>query len=61
MKADEEVVGEAMRVEWDEYTGQLFLVFEITNEKYKQRIKKDWTSDMEFRLINKKMVSNKGD
>ena len=56
MKATEEVMGEAIRVELEEKTGRLFLVFEITNEHYKQDIKKNWTNDIEFRLIDKKLI-----
>lgn len=56
MKNDEQVVGEAVRVEYTEKDGKLFLVFEITNEKYKQDIKKNWTRDIEFRLIDKILI-----
>jgi hypothetical protein len=56
MKSDEDVVGEAVRVEYTEQDGKLFLVFEITNEKYKQDIKKNWTQDIEFRLVDKLLV-----
>lgn len=56
MKNYEEVVGEAVRVEYTEQDGKLFLVFEITNEKYKQDIKKNWTRDIEFKLIDKSLV-----
>jgi hypothetical protein len=58
MKNDEEVIGEAIRVEYEEKSGRLFLVFEIINEKYKQSIKRDWINDIEFRLIDKMLVSN---
>ena len=56
MKADEEVVGEAVRIEYQESDGKLFLVFEITNEKYKQTVKKDWIKDIEFRLVERSLV-----
>lgn len=56
MKNDEQIVGEAVRVEYTERDGRLFLVFEITNEKYKQDIKKNWTKDIEFRLVDKLLV-----
>jgi hypothetical protein len=59
MKSTEEIVGEAVRVELEEKTGRLFLVFEITNERHKQDIKKNWTADIEFRLIDKKLVLEK--
>lgn len=58
MKSDEEIVGEACRVEVEESTGRVFIVFEIKNEKYKQDIKRNWTKDLEFRLIDKNLVSN---
>jgi len=58
MKADQEVVGSAVRVEYDEKEGKLFVVFEITNIKYKQDIKKNWTKDIEYKLIDKLLVIN---
>ncbi len=51
-----EEVGEAVRMEFEEKTGKLYLVFEIKNEKYKQNIKKNWTDDIEFKIIDKKLV-----
>ena len=56
MKSDEEIVGEAIRIEVDEATGKLFLVFEITNEKYKQDIKKNWYKDTEYKLVDKLLI-----
>lgn len=50
------VVAEAVRVEYEEQTGRLFIVFEVKDEKYKQDLKKNWTSDIEFRLIDKQLV-----
>ncbi len=51
-----EEVGEAVRMEFEEKTGKLYLVFEIKNEKYKQNIKKNWTDDIEFKIIDKKLI-----
>lgn len=51
-----EVIGEAIRVEFEEKTGRVCLVFEIINEKYKQDIRKNWTKDIEFKIIDKKLV-----
>jgi len=55
-RASYEVVGEACRVEFEEKTGKLFLVFEITNEKHKKLIKTNWTDDIEYKIIDKKLV-----
>ena len=52
----DEVVAEAVRVEYDEETGKLFLVFEVKSEKYKRDIKTNWTKDIEYRLVGKNLV-----
>lgn len=56
MKNYENVVGEAVRIEYSENDGRLFIVFEVKDEKYKQDIKKNWTNDIEFRLVDKLLV-----
>lgn len=55
----DEVVAEAVRIEFEEQTGKLFIVFEVKNEKYKQDIKKNWTKDIEYRLIDRSLVEEK--
>jgi hypothetical protein len=61
MKPNEHIVATAIRVEWEETTGKLFLVFEITDEKYKQDIKRNWTEDIEYQLIDKNLVKKDGE
>ena len=56
MKANEQEIAEAVRIEYEEKTGKLFIVFEVTDEKFKQDIKKNWTQDIEYRLIDKMLV-----
>lgn len=51
-----EVVAEAVRIEYEENTGKLFIVFEVKNEKFKQDIKKNWTQDIEYKLVDKTLV-----
>lgn len=58
MKYDEQIIGEACRVEYEEKTGRLFIVFEIKNEKYKQDIKKDWSKDIEYKILDKNLILN---
>lgn len=55
----DEVVAEAVRLEFEEQTGKLFIVFEVKSEKYKNDIKKNWTQDIEYRLIDRSLVENK--
>lgn len=52
------VVAEAVRIEYEEQTGKMYIVFEITEEKYKQEFKKNWTQDLEYRLVDKLLVKN---
>lgn len=58
MKPEEEVMGVAVRLEHSEEDGKLFLVFEIIGEKQKQFVKKTWTDDVEYKIINKNLVLN---
>jgi len=50
------VVAEAVRLEYEEKTGKLYIVFEVKDEKYKQDIKKNWTKDIEYRLVDRTLV-----
>ena len=52
----DQVVAEAVRIEYEEKTGKLFIVFEVKNEKYKQDIKKNWTKDIEYKLVDRSLV-----
>ena len=56
MKPNDQIVGEAVRVEYEEKTGRLYIVFEVKDEKYKQDIKKNWMQDIEYRLVDKFLV-----
>jgi len=58
MNITEQVVGEAVRVEYDKETGRLFIVFEITNEKQKKYIMDKWTNDVEFSIMERKLIKN---
>lgn len=58
MKNYEKVLGEAVRVEYEEESGKLFLVFEITDASFKNEIKKDWTQDIELKIVKKELFLN---
>lgn len=51
-----EVLAEAVRIEYEERTGKVFIVFEVRDEKFKQDVKKNWTKDIEYRLVDKQLV-----
>lgn len=54
----EDVLAEAVRVEIDDQTGDVYVVFKAKNEKFKKEIKDTWAKDIEFKLINKKLIKN---
>lgn len=56
MKPNEQVIAEAVRIEYEEQTGKLYIVFEVKDEKYKQDIKKNWTKDIEYKLVDGNLV-----
>jgi len=56
MKQLKNVVAEAVRVEKEDNTGKVFIVFEITDPKLKKDIKTNWVEDIEFRIIDKSLV-----
>lgn len=55
-----EILAEACRIEYDEKQDKLYIVFEVKNLPFKQKIKKDWTKDLEFVLVDKTLVLSKG-
>ncbi|HWZ22488.1 MAG TPA: hypothetical protein VNW06_07515 [Cytophagaceae bacterium] len=59
MKPYEEIIGQAARIEYEEKTGKLFLVFEIVSERHKQDIRTNWVQDIEYKIIDKKLVLEK--
>ena len=51
-----EILAEAVRIEYEEKTGKLFIVFEVKDEKFKQDVKKNWTKDIEYKLVDRQLV-----
>lgn len=51
-------VATAVRIEHDPNSDKVFLVFEVTDPKFKQRIKHDWTQDIELVVIGKSLKVN---
>jgi hypothetical protein len=56
-----DVVAEAVRLEYEDQTGKLYIVFEVKNEKFKNDIRKNWTKDIEYRLIDRSLVEEKNE
>lgn len=52
----DKVVAEAVRIEYEEKTGDLYIVFKVKDEKYKKDIKANWTKDIEYKLVDRFLV-----
>lgn len=48
------VVAKAVRFEIDEKTGEAFLVFQVVDEDFKKRMKRNWNQDVELEIKEKK-------
>lgn len=57
MKNFEKILAEAVRIEYEQKNGDIFIVFKVIDEKFKNDIKTNWTKDIEYRLIDKLLVS----
>lgn len=58
-KALNHTVATAVRVEHNLFTDKIYLVFEIVDEGFRQRIKKDWMQDIDVRLVGRDLVEDK--
>lgn len=56
MKEIDHTVATVVRIEHNENTDELFLVFQIVDEGFKKRIKKNWMEEVPVKLIGKNLV-----
>lgn len=52
----EQELATAVRVEYNESTNEVYLVFLVTDEKFRQQIIKDWMQDLDVKLLGRKIV-----
>ena len=54
-------VANAVRVEYNKHGNEVFLVFKITDEQFKKRIKDNWEEDVDLKVIERKLYTFKED
>lgn len=59
-KALNHTVAKAVRIEHDPETDNIYLVFKIVDEGFKQRVKQDWMQDIDVKLIGRDLVEENG-
>lgn len=56
MTQDTRVIAQAVRVEHDTFKHEVYLVFHVIDEQFKQEILKDWTQDLQVKLLGKNLI-----
>ena len=51
-----ETVAKAIRLEVDESKDDVYIIFKIVDERFKQKVRDDWKEDIEVKLVNKELV-----
>lgn len=54
-----DTVARAVRMEVDPITGDLYLVFRVIDESFKQRIRENWDADVELRVLGRALVEHR--
>ena len=54
MKLD--TVARGVRMEVDKLNGDLYLVFKVIDESFKQRIRDNWNDDVELKLLGRDLI-----
>jgi hypothetical protein len=53
------IVATAIRVELSPKKDQMFLVFEVTDQSFKQMIREDWLQDIDLEIVDKDLIFSK--
>lgn len=48
-------LAECIRIEYNDVTGELNLIFKVTDSNFKKEILKNWTQDIDLIIKNKKI------
>ena len=51
-----DTVARATRMEVDPITGDMYLVFKVIDEKFKQKIREDWGGDVELKILGRDLI-----
>jgi len=57
--SNNKVVAKGIRLEIDPLTGDLYLIFKIVDEQFKQKVREDWENDVEMQVDGKDLIEKK--
>jgi hypothetical protein len=52
-------VARAIRMEIDPNTGDLYLVFKVVNEDFKQRVRDNWSADVDLQILGRDLIEKR--
>lgn len=58
-KANYHEVAKAIRMEFDTFKGDLYLVFKVTDKNFADRVKANWSDDIPLQMIDKSLALKK--
>ncbi len=58
-KEEKTTVAKVVRIEHNQHNDNIYLVFKIVDEGFKQRVKQDWMQDIDVKLIGRDLMEEK--
>lgn len=58
MKNSENVIASCVRIEQEAGTGNIFLVFQVTDSEFKKRVREEWSKDIELKLLGYNLIKD---
>jgi hypothetical protein len=55
-----EAVATAVRMEFDQTNGDLYLVFKVIDESFKQRVRENWLQTIDLVMLGKDLIQKGG-
>lgn len=52
------VVAKAVRLEHEEKSDRMYLVFEIVDEKFKKEVRENWTKDVDLKIMGRDLIKS---
>jgi hypothetical protein len=56
---NKQTVANAVRIEFNPKTDELYIVFQVVDEQFKNKIKDNWMQDIELKLIGRSLAEEK--
>jgi hypothetical protein len=55
------ILAEAIRIDYENSSGEVYIVFQVLDEDFKKHIKDNWIDDIDLKIIGRKLFKNTED